>query len=225
MKAYTEECPSWSFPSEYEGEHRFVIGEFVKPDRKFGMFLRRHGILIILAAALILWTWTVHKISYHNGYEDASAEAEVLVAEAVQKTKDEIAASRFVADEESKTLQMEYEARQISKAMDGIKGITEREDDLRTYAWAIMFRVSNSGYPNSVQEVVSQPNQFMGFSDSNPVVTAKYRVAYEVVKDFYAGNWPTTDKFVYAEWDAKGKIILRDTYLSERQTEYWWWNK
>ena len=225
MKTYIDECPSWSFPSEYEGEHRFCIAEIVKPDRKFGMFLRRHGILIILAAALILWTWTVHKISYHNGYEDASAEAEVLVAEAVQKTKDEIAASRFVADEESKTLQMEYEAREISKAMDGIAGITEREDDLRTYAWAIMFRVSNSGYPNSVQEVVSQPNQFMGFSDSNPVVTAKYRVAYEVVKDFYAGNWPTTDKFVYAEWDAKGKIILRDTYLSERGTEYWWWNK
>lgn len=225
MKTYTEECPSWSFPAEYESEHRFVIAEFVKPDRKIGMFLRRHGILIILAAALILWTWTVHKISYHNGYEDASAEAEVLVAEAVQKTKDEIAALRFVADDESKTLQMEYEARQISKAMDGIAGITEREDDLRTYAWAIMFRVSNSGYPNSVQEVVSQPNQFMGYADTNPVVTGKYRIAYEVVQDFYAGNWPTTDRFVYAEWDAKGKIILRDTYLSERDTEYWYFGK
>ena len=225
MKDFVKECPSWSFPAEYESEHRFVIGEFVKPDRKFGMFLRRNGILIILAAALILWTWTVHKISYHNGYEDASAEAEVLVAEAVQKTKDEIAASRFVADEESKTLQMEYEARQISKAMDGIKGITEREDDLRTYAWAIMFRVSNSGYPNSVQEVVSQPNQFMGFSDSNPVVTAKYRIAYECVEAFYAGNWPADSKVIYAEWNNQGKVILRDTYLAGRDTEYWYWGK
>ena len=178
-----------------------------------------------MVVALVLWSWIIYEISYHNGYADASVETEALVAEAIQTTKDEIAASKFIADEESKTLQMEYEAREIAKAMNGIQTITERDDDLRTYAWNILFRVSNPGYPNSVQEVVSQPSQYMGFSDDNPVVLNCYRIAYEVVEDFYNGEWPVTDKFVYAEWDAKGKIILRDTYLSERETEYWWWNK
>lgn len=227
--AYVKECPDWSFPCEYESERRFSLSDHVKPDTRFGRFFRRNAVLLVGLAVLVLWTWTIGTICYHNGVVDATEQLteqyEAEIARAVQATKDEIAASQFVADEESKTLQMEYEAREISKAMDGIAGITEREDDLRTYAWAIMFRVSNSGYPNSVYDVVSQPNQFMGFSDNNPVVTAKYRVAYEVVKDFYAGNWPTTDKFVYAEWDAKGKIILRDTYLSERDTEYWYFGK
>ena len=120
---------------------------------------------------------------------------------------------------------MEREARLIAQAMDGIKTITEREDDLRTYAWNILFRMSDPGYPASVEEVVSQPNQYMGFSENNPVVTNKYRVAMETVEDFYAGNWPTTGKFLYAEWDSKGKVILRDTYLAGRDTEYWYWGK
>lgn len=222
---YIDECPSWSFPSEFDSEHRFSILEFTAPDTRTGRFFRRYGILLIMVLAIALWTFVVSKISYHNGFADASAETEKAVAEAVQATKDEIAASKFIADDESKQLQMEYEARQIAKALDGIKTITERDDDLRTYAWNILFRVADSGYPNSVAEVVAQPNQYMGFSDTNPVVTAKYRIAYEAVEQFYAGNWPADSKFIYAEWDSKGKVILRDTYLAGRDTEYWYWGK
>lgn len=225
MKEYIDEVPSWAFPAEYEAEHRFSIVEFLNPVKKKNQFLRRNGILLIIIFFAIIWTFIVAKIAYFNGYTDASAETEVKVAEAVQATKDEIAASKFIADDESKQLQMEYEARQISKAMDGIKNITERDDDLRTYAWNILFRVADSGYPNSVAEVVAQPNQYMGFSDNNPVVTAKYRIAYEAVEAFYAGNWPVDGKFIYAEWDNKGKVILRDTYLAGRDTQYWYWGK
>ena len=225
MKDYIDECPSWSFPSEFESEHRFSIVEFLNPVKKKNQFLRRNGILLIIIFSVVLWTFIVSKISYHNGFADASAETEVKVAEAVQATKDEIAASKFIADDESKQLQMEYEARQIAKALDGIKTITERDDDLRTYTWNILFRVADSGYPNSVAEVVSQPNQYMGFSDNNPVVIGKYRIAYEAVEQFYAGNWPVDGKFIYAEWDSKGKVILRDTYLAGRDTEYWYWGK
>ena len=225
MEEFVKEVPSWSFPAEYEGERKFRIGDIVSPVTKIGRFFRRNGILIVGILLLIIWTMTVSKISYHNGYEDATIASEALIAEAIQRTKDEIAASRFVADDDSKTLQMEYEAREIAKAMNGISSITERDDDLKTYAWNILFRVSNPGFPNSVYEVVSQPSQYMGFSDDNPVVLGCYRIAYEVVKDFYNGDWPTTDKFVYAEWDGRGKIILRDTYLAERDTEYWYWGR
>lgn len=226
---YIDECPSWSFPSEFESEHRFSILEFTAPDTRTGRFFRRYGITLIGIALLVLWTVIVAVIAHNNAVvittEKLSADYEQQIAAAVQATKDEIAASKFIADDESKQLQMEYEARQISKAMDGIKNITERDDDLRTYAWNILFRVADSGYPNSVAEVVAQPNQYMGFSDNNPVVTAKYRVAYEAVEAFYAGNWPADSRFLYAEWDSKGKVILRDTYLAGRDTEYWYWGK
>ena len=229
MKDFIDEVPSWAFPAEYEAEHRFSIVEFLNPVKKKNQFLRRNGILLIIIFSVIIWTFIVAVIAHHNAVvittEKLSADYEQQIAAAVQATKDEIAASKFIADDESKQLQMEYEARQISKAMDGIKNITERDDDLRTYAWSILFRVADSGYPNSVAEVVAQPNQYMGFSDNNPVVTAKYRIAYEAVEAFYAGNWPVDGKFIYAEWDNKGKVILRDTYLAGRDTEYWYWGK
>lgn len=226
---YIDECPSWSFPSEFESEHRFNVNDFVSPVTRTGRFFRRYGILLIIIFSLCIWTWAIGAIAHHNGVvettEKLTAQFEAEKAAAVQAAKDEIAASRFISGEESKTLQMEREARAIAKALDGIKGITERDDDLRTYAWNILFRVADPGYPNSVEEVVSQPNQYMGYADNNPVVTGKYRIAYEVVESFYAGNWPADSKFLYAEWDAKGKVILRNTYLAGRDTEYWFWGK
>lgn len=226
---YVKECPDWSFPCEYESEHRFTLCDFVRADTRIGKFFRKNAILLIFLAGMIVWTWAIGTICYHNGKVDTearlAAEYEQMVAEAVQATKDEIAASKFLSGDASKQAQMERDARLISQAMDGIKTITERDDDLRTYAWSVLFRVADSGYPNSVAEVVAQPNQYMGFSDTNPVVTAKYRIAYEAVEAFYAGNWPVDGKFIYAEWDNKGKVILRDTYLAGRDTEYWYWGK
>lgn len=227
--AYVKECPDWSFPCEYESEHRFSVSDYVKPNTRFGRFFRRNAVLLVGLAVLVLWTWTIGTICYHNGVVDATEQLteqyEAEIAKAVQATKDEIAAATFLSGDASKQAQMEREARLIAQAMDGIKTITEREDDLRTYAWNILFRVSDPGYPSSVAEVVAQPNQYMGFAENNPVVTEKYRVAMETVEDFYAGNWPTTGKFLYAEWDSKGKVILRDTYLAGRDTEYWYWGK
>ena len=220
--SFVNECPDWSFPAEYETEHRFSISDHIRPDTKFGRFVRRNAILLVALVGLILWTWAVHAISYHNAVVDTTekltAEYDAKIEEAVNAVHEQYAAQRFTADEASRQVAMNAEAGWIAKVLYGIRDNNEK--DLRTAVWCILARVDNPWYPNSVQEVCEQKQQWMGYSGDNPILTNLKNIALEELEVWYTGERPVGDEFVYLYWTPT-KVTLRDSFTDGSTTNYW----
>lgn len=108
----------------------------------------------------------------------------------------------------------------VSKVLYGVKD--NSTDDLRTYCWCVFNRVDNPAFPSTIEDVVSQPNQWMRYSEDNPVLESIYGVAFEeVCKWFGDGYRPCTNEFVYMSW-TPNEIVLRDTFVEKlRETHYW----
>ncbi len=225
MKEYIDEVPSWAFPmindDEYAEEHKPCLNDIVK-NAKNRSFIRRNGILLCGLALLVLWTWTIATIAYHNGKVDATeqltADYEQQIEEAVQAVREEYAAQRFTADEASRQAAMQMEATWISKVLYGIKDNNEK--DLRTAVWCILNRVDSKWYPNSVQEVCEQNAQWMGFSADNPVLTDLKNIALDELEEWYSGERPVGIEYVYLFWSPT-KVTLRDQFQDGSQTNYW----
>ena len=58
----------------------------------------------------------------------------------------------------------------------------------RAVAWTIFNRVDNSDFPNSLIEVVSQPYQFAGYSESFPVTDELEAMARDCLIDWHNGE-------------------------------------
>lgn len=48
-------------------------------------------------------------------------------------------------------------------------------------AWVVCNRVDDARFPNTIQGVLSQPNQFHGYSESFPVTDELYSIAFDVL--------------------------------------------
>lgn len=111
------------------------------------------------------------------------------------------------------------EAEMIARVLYGVK--SNSTDDFRTLCWCIFNRVQNPLYPNTVSEVINQPEQWMLYDRSNPVLESLYTVAREELDKWYDGaHRPCSDEFVFMSWEPS-EISLRDEFNTTSHTRYW----
>lgn len=94
------------------------------------------------------------------------------------------------------------------------------EEDLRTATWCVFNRVDSPGYPDNVKGVCQQESQWMGYSDSNPVLTDLYEIALEELETWHNNYRPVNKDYVYMSWSSK-EIVLRNTWEITKDTRYW----
>ena len=82
--------------------------------------------------------------------------------------------------------------------------------------------MDSAAYPGSVEAVISQPQQWMFYSDGNPIRDDDKSLAMEQLKAWHEGRYPAgfSDDFVYAEW-SKSDIALRNTWEKTSATSWW----
>ena len=179
----------------------------------------------LLAAALISgsYVWTAYRAE-KKAWAEAEQYFKAQYEAQLQAYKDEQAAAALLTGDASKQAAKEREADLIAKALYPIGNMKFNADDLRTYCWAILLRQINAEYPDSIESILLQKDQFMGFSEKNPIIEEYYQIALEMLDIYYDGRWPTTADYVWAEWP-DGKIVLRNAYKADRNTNYWWWGK
>lgn len=116
--------------------------------------------------------------------------------------------------------QIEREAEYIAKVIYGT-AISHTDADKRAVVWCILNRVEHYAHPDTVQGVCEQPKQWMGYSDSNPVLTDIYDLALEELKIWYSGGHrPMGKEYIYLSWSSS-EILLRDTFEEGKNTRYW----
>ena len=179
--------------------------------------------ILVLGILFILFCAFFYAFGYVNGQK-------------AQKANDDIALEAIVQEAENRYNNMvaEYEARintpieedtynaeaeYIAKLLYGQARYNSPEAQ-KAIAWLIINRVESPYYPNSIQEVVEQPSQWMGYNDNNIIEDRLYEVALTAVNDWHNGaHRPFSADFLYMVWTSD-EITLRTTFEETRGTQY-----
>lgn len=115
----------------------------------------------------------------------------------------------------------------LAKMLTGISKFVDQygysDGDLRTYAECAINRVYNNGngFADTLSEVIKQPNQWTGFSEDNQVIDRYYRIAEEVVNNFYNHETrPCSSDFCWAELRRNG-IWLKNEFSDSPYVLTW----
>ncbi len=225
---YIDECPSWSFPSEFESEHRFDINDVVSPVTRTGRFFRRYGILLIILFSLILWTWVVGAIAHHNAVvettEKLTAEFATEKAAAVQAVRDEYAAQKFISGEASRDAAIATNASHLARVGQGVINSYKGADidDAKKVMLCVVCRVLSSGEfagINNIADAAQAEGQWWGYTDSYSKDI--YDAAKEIATIYEKGEaLPCPVDMVYASWNGH-EIVLRNQWKADYSAKYW----
>lgn len=194
-------------------------------------FLKSHGILLASVAFLFVWTITCVAITRHNTTIEVTEKLEAQYQAEMETYKRNLEGQHqgenLLVGDASKQAAIQDMATTMAKSFYGHRNVVTSDNDYYTLGWTELFRVASGGEfagQNSLKDVVSVPNAFMGYSDDNPTPDNMMAIATEICEAYDAGNWPTTEQFVYLDWSS-GKMIARNEYKTTPSTEYWWWGK
>ena len=172
-------------------------------------------ILLCILIAIVASARQSHKDKIK--YETLMAEELAAVSEAHEL---ELAEVRRQYEYGGDADMIEHEAEYIAKVLYGTAR-NHSSDGQRAVVWCILNRVEHASYPDTVIEVCEQPQQWMGYSEDNPVVEELYDVALDVLKTWYNdGHRPVSPDYIYLSWSSN-EIILRDTFEEKASTRYW----
>lgn len=128
--------------------------------------------------------------------------------------KETAAAEELAAIQASQEYVMQKEATAVAKAFYGIRLFVEKyhytENDLATYARCMFNRADNGG---DLIAVVSAKDQFVGYSDSNTVLTDNYNLALRLVREWHSEDTKPCDvSYQFAELTPDGIYLKNDLH-------------
>lgn len=139
---------------------------------------------------------------------------------------DEVSVSSSAAEQEPAVVRAEeYEPykEEAEYAARVIYGTAKDHSDAdqRLVVWCIINRVECSRYPDTIKEVCQQSQQWMGYSDSNPVLRPIYKLALEEITAWHSGSERSVpSKYIYLVWSSDD-IVLKNSFEDSEQTRYW----
>ena len=179
--------------------------------------------ILVLGILFILFCAFFYAFGYVNGQKAQKANDDIAFEAIVQEAENRY--NNMVAEYEARlnTLIEEdtynAEAEYIAKLLYGQARYNSPEAQ-KAIAWLIINRVESPYYPNSVQEVVEQPSQWMGYNDNNIIEDGLYEIALTAVNDWHNGaHRPFSADFLYMVWTSD-EITLRTTFEETRGTQY-----
>ena len=177
------------------------------------MGLAARWLLVVLAVI----AWSIACARY--GQKKALAEYRSWFEE--YKTEQaELAAAAVEADPYN--VQLNAEAEMLARVLYGVKD--NSTDDLRTYCWCVLNRVDHPYYPDTLADVIAQPQQWMRYSEDNPVLDQLWQIARTELDRWHSLRRPVSSEYVYMSW-SQNDICLRDSFIANGTTKYWRWNQ
>ena len=135
--------------------------------------------VLILAVAVIAWGLDVRT----ERRADEKAATAMAAYQAELKAEEDAKAQELAAAQASEEYIIQQEAKEVAKAFYGIRRFIERygysEKDLETYARCMFNR--SEAKKTTLNAVLSKKDQFLGYSDDNPVLDVYYQQALKLV--------------------------------------------
>lgn len=171
---------------------------------------------VVLAMLWILSLFVVARSTQHK--------YEVKLEAAIEQYKMEQSAATMISiQEDPVVVQAKRERELLAKVLYGVRD--NNTDDMRTYCWCVFNRVDSEDplYPDTLEEVILQKDQWMRFSEDNPVVQDCYKVATEMLELWHSDEpRPCTSDYTFMYWTPE-KIILRTSLEQRSDMDTWRW--
>lgn len=184
----------------------------VKRNKTAYKAFRIAGVCLIVCLAIVAYTVVIYRVAAKQAVE----RYEVRLAEI---RAEEAEAERLAAEADPYTLQLNAEAESLARVLYGVRD--NDTDDLKTYCWCVFNRVDNSAFPSTVEDVIAQPNQWMRYDQTNPILEDLYQLAREQLDAWHSDSHrPVSSEYVFMSWSAND-ICLRDNFYEGSGTHYW----
>lgn len=187
-----------------------------------GAFLKRNvvSLLVILVLAvegLAVAEYTERRVTAEVT-EAVTAELRAGFQRYIEQQEQERQAASILTGEASRIAALNADADWLAR----LAGPYKTRQMQLSVIWNALVRVANQNYPNTVEEVVKQKEQWMFFSETNPIKADVRSLAMEQLELFREGRYPAglDNSFVYGEWSAKD-YVLRDRWEKDSKTNYW----
>ena len=182
--------------------------------------IRKYLPTLVAVAVIAVYTASVWGIASWRSRVKTEERMATVYAQELQDYKDE---QKRLAEEAVATdpylKQLDLEAEQMARVLYGVKD--NDDDDLRTYCWCVFNRVDNNSYPSTLEDVIAQPNQWMRYDPTNPVLEDLYQIAYEQLDAWYSNSHrPCSSEYIFMNWSPTD-ICLRDNFHEGSGTHYW----
>ena len=118
-------------------------------------------------------------------------------------------------------MRLNTQCEMLARVLYGVKDNSTQ--DLKTLCWCVFNRVDNPNYPGTLEDVIAQPKQWMGYSENNPVLDELYKLAKEQIQLWQNGRRPVSNELIYMSW-TPARIVLRDTWQYGMNTNTWVWS-
>lgn len=181
--------------------------------KRIGKELGKLALLVLLAIiiSIVSMRWQFRK-------DEAKKEAEIAEIKSYYDAK--IVELEKRMEYGGEVSDIEREAESIAKVLYGT-ALNNSEDGQRAVVWCIINRTEHQNYPDTVAEVCRQEQQWMGYSDDNPVLENLYELALAELKVWHNdGHRPMSKDFVFLSW-SENEIVLRDKFEVKPNTHYW----
>ena len=185
-------------------------------------FAKNNGILLLGIIVLIVWTaliWIIAgSISTKKTTKELTEKYDHDYELKYQAFQDELIELNTPTKDETAERQIRKEADEIARVIGTMK--TKRMK--QTMLWNILMRVDSPYYPDTVEEVIAQPQQWMFYDPKNPVRDDDVNLALEQLRLWHDGRYPAglSSTFVYGEW-SENDYVLRDRWEKDYRTTYW----
>ena len=191
-----------------------------KNEKKLAWRFPWFNVLYNWAVALLIVGFAVSCVAWGVNIKTervASERAATAMAEyqAALQAEEEAKAAELAAARSSVENIMKSEANAIAKAFYGIRLFIDKyhysESDLETYARCIFNRVDYGNGVSSVEEILATPEQFLAYSEQNPVLDEYYRLAYKFVEKWHSEETKPCDSgYRWAELTPQGIFLTNE---------------
>ena len=196
---------------------RYIRSEIdaIKRNKRAMFFLKVSARWLLVVLALVAYTIIVHRTAYnkaltvYRGWMDDYKAEQIAIAEEEKRT----------APIDPYEKQLNEEAEQLAKVLYGVKD--NDTDDLRTYCWCVFNRVDNKAFPDTLEDVIAQPSQWMRYDSTNPILEPLYQIARSELDEWHSNTHrPVSSEYVFMAW-TKSDICLRDNFYEGSGCHYW----
>lgn len=185
----------------------------VKQERFIKRYAFAIGFVIALAVYSVLIGCITGTIVRRNTIIEMEAQYRGQMQMYLDEQEQQRMAKSIVTGDESRAAAMKADAKEVAKALYGIRNFISvyhyTETDLRTYARCIFNRSESKGV--SVHEIVSAKDQFIGYSEDNPVMDEYYNLALKFVdRWYYEETKPMSADYQWAELTPDGVFLVNE---------------
>lgn len=197
----------------------------MKLEEKKNRFIKRYGIFLV---CMCLWTLSMileGAIVAHNTEKSVKAEMAVEYARQLEQYKREQAEAEQAAHWLSGDASREAAINQAVDAAARLAAKMSNDTQKGGIICNALARVLNKSYPNSLQEVIDQPQQWMFYSADNTFTEHDRDIAEKIIRPWMEqGVIPSglTAEMVYGEWTPTD-YVLRDQWEKTSSAHYWRW--